>query len=37
MLALINLVTRVRVPEEHEMAGLDAALHGEKAYDEGSL
>jgi ammonia channel protein AmtB len=37
MLALINLVTRVRVSEEHEKLGLDVALHGEKAYDEGSL
>jgi Amt family ammonium transporter len=37
MLALINLITKVRVPEEHEKAGLDVALHGEKAYDEGSL
>jgi ammonium transporter, Amt family len=37
MLALINLFTKVRVPEEHEKAGLDFSLHGEKAYDEGSL
>ncbi len=37
MLALINLVTRVRVSENEEKAGLDVALHGEKAYDEGSL
>jgi len=37
MLALINLVVKVRVPAEDEKAGLDFSLHGEKAYDEGSL
>ena len=37
MLALINLITRVRVSEAEEQLGLDVALHGEKAYDEGSL
>jgi Amt family ammonium transporter len=37
MLALINRITRVRVSEEEEIAGLDFALHGEKAYDEGAL
>jgi Amt family ammonium transporter len=37
MLALINLFVKVRVPEEQEKAGLDISLHGEKAYDEGSL
>jgi ammonium transporter, Amt family len=37
MLALINLLVRVRVKEEDEMAGLDFSIHGEKAYDEGSL
>jgi len=37
MLALINRITRVRVSEEEELAGLDFALHGEKAYDEGAL
>jgi len=37
MLAIINLVTPVRVSEAEEMEGLDIALHGEKAYDEGSL
>jgi Amt family ammonium transporter len=36
-LAVINLVTRVRVSEEEEMVGLDKALHGEKAYDDGAL
>jgi Amt family ammonium transporter len=37
MLALINLVTPVRVPEAIEKTGLDEGLHGEKAYDEGAL
>ena len=37
MLIIINLVTPVRVSEEEELAGLDNALHGEKAYDEGAL
>jgi len=37
MLALINLFVRVRVTEEDEKVGLDIAIHGEKAYDEGSL
>ena len=37
MLALINLVVKVRVTEADEKAGLDYSLHGEKAYDEGSL
>jgi ammonium transporter, Amt family len=37
MLALINLITKVRVSEEHEKLGLDEAIHGEKAYDEGAL
>jgi len=37
MLALINRITRVRVSEEEEELGLDVALHGEKAYDEGAL
>ncbi|MCX6252447.1 MAG: ammonium transporter [Bacteroidetes bacterium] len=37
MLALINLGVRVRVKEEDEKAGLDFSIHGEKAYDEGSL
>lgn len=37
MLVLINFVVKVRVKEEDEKAGLDLALHGEKAYDEGSL
>lgn len=37
MLVIINLITPVRVSEEVELAGLDSALHGEKAYDEGAL
>jgi Amt family ammonium transporter len=37
MLIIINYITPVRVSEEHEREGLDVALHGEKAYDEGSL
>ena len=37
MLALINLVTKVKVPQDLEDQGLDEALHGEKAYDEGVL
>ncbi|MGE0089797.1 MAG: hypothetical protein AB7S50_10030 [Bacteroidales bacterium] len=37
MLILINMITPVRVSEAHEKEGLDAALHGEKAYDEGAL
>ena len=37
MLILINYITRVKVPEDQEEMGLDAALHGERAYDEGSL
>jgi len=37
MLAVINKITKVRVTEEDEDAGLDEFLHGEKAYDEGAL
>ncbi|HEY7094845.1 MAG TPA: hypothetical protein VH393_16805, partial [Ktedonobacterales bacterium] len=33
ILKLVNLMTPVRVPMEHERDGLDAALHGEVAYD----
>jgi Amt family ammonium transporter len=36
-LALINLITPVRVTPEHEEGGLDEALHGEVGYDEGAL
>lgn len=37
MLAVINVVTKVRVSQEAEDLGLDAAEHGEKAYDAGVL
>lgn len=37
MLIIINFITPVRVTAEDERLGLDSALHGEKAYDEGSL
>jgi Amt family ammonium transporter len=37
MLALINKFVKVRVSEADERIGLDYAIHGEKAYDEGSL
>jgi Amt family ammonium transporter len=37
MLAVINKLTPVKVAEAHEDQGLDEALHGEKAYDEGVL
>lgn len=37
MLIIINLITPVRVSQEDELSGLDSSLHGEKAYDEGSL
>lgn len=37
MLAIINKITPVRVSEEDEMTGLDVAIHGEQAYDEGAL
>ena len=37
MLIVINRVTKVKVSEEYEQAGLDDALHGEHAYDEGAL
>lgn len=37
MLILINYITPVKVDEHMEKEGLDAALHGERAYDEGAL
>jgi ammonium transporter, Amt family len=37
MLIIINLITPVRVSEKEELAGLDDALLGEKAYDEGAI
>jgi Amt family ammonium transporter len=35
MLAAINMVTKVKVSETDEVAGLDASIHGEQAYDAG--
>ena len=37
MLIIINFITPVKVSESIEKEGLDVALHGEKAYDEGAL
>jgi ammonium transporter, Amt family len=37
MLALINLFATVKVSEADEDLGLDASLHGEQAYDAGTL
>ncbi len=37
MLALINKITPVKVSQDAEIEGIDSAIHGEKAYDEGSL
>jgi Amt family ammonium transporter len=37
MLAVINLITKVKVSETAEDQGLDESEHGEKAYDEGVL
>jgi Amt family ammonium transporter len=37
MLAVINKFTKVRVSEAEEDMGLDASLHGERAYDESVL
>jgi Amt family ammonium transporter len=37
MLIVINWITPVKVDENTEKRGLDEALHGEKAYDEGVL
>jgi len=37
MLAIINKITPVRVSETEEKSGLDIAIHGERAYDEGAL
>ncbi len=37
MLIVINFFTPVKVSSEMETLGLDEALHGEKAYDEGAL
>jgi len=37
MLAVINIITKVKVSEAEEDLGLDASLHGERAYDVGAL
>jgi len=37
MLQIINRITPVKVSAEEEEKGLDHALHGERAYDEGVL
>ena len=37
MLAFINKITKVKVSGVDEDTGLDASLHGEKAYDEGAM
>ncbi len=37
MLIIINFITPVKVKEDDENLGLDASIHGEKAYDEGAL
>ncbi|PZR73609.1 MAG: ammonium transporter, partial [Chthoniobacterales bacterium] len=37
VLALINVFATVKVSEADEDLGLDASLHGEQAYDSGTL
>lgn len=37
MLVIINLVTKVKTTDHDQEIGIDQALHGEKAYDEGAL
>jgi ammonia channel protein AmtB len=37
MLIVINWITPVKVDEKTEKIGLNEAVHGEKAYDEGVL
>ncbi len=37
VLALINKITPVKVSDQDEAQGIDMSIHGEKAYDEGSL
>ncbi|MCK9220481.1 MAG: ammonium transporter [Bacteroidales bacterium] len=37
MLIIINYITPVKVSENVQKEGLDVALHGERAYDEGAL
>jgi ammonia channel protein AmtB len=33
LLKIVDLITGVRVPEEHEIEGLDVTQHGEEAYN----
>ena len=33
LLKIVDLLTGVRVPEEHEIEGLDITQHGEEAYN----
>jgi Amt family ammonium transporter len=33
LLKIVDLLTGVRVPEEHEIQGLDVTQHGEEAYN----
>jgi Amt family ammonium transporter len=33
LLKIVDLITGVRVPEEHEIQGLDITQHGEEAYN----
>ncbi|MEI8005280.1 MAG: ammonium transporter [Bacteroidota bacterium] len=37
MLIIINFITPVKVDPDAEKTGLDYAIHGEKAYDEGAI
>jgi len=37
MLALIKPINQVRVSESDELIGLDSSIHGEQAYDAGSM
>ena len=37
MLTIINFITPVKVKMKDEDDGLDASLHGERAYDDGAL
>lgn len=36
-LVIINLITTVKTTSQDQEIGIDQALHGEKAYDEGAL
>jgi Amt family ammonium transporter len=33
LLKIVDLLTGLRVPEEHEIEGLDITQHGEEAYN----